>query len=67
MPSLLEQVARARDKRRTADIEFRAAIIAAHARHSWPQIAQVAGLTLSGLKWHTNDKRNPAVNGGRDA
>ncbi len=67
MPSLLEQVARARDKRRTADTEFRQAIIAAHQKHSWPQIASVAGLTLSGLKWHTNDKRNPINNGSRDA
>ncbi len=51
MPSLLEQVARARDKRHQAEAEFRVAIVNARAQNTWKVIADVAGLSYSGVRY----------------
>lgn len=50
MPTLLETVARKARDRGKADEEFRAAVVAAKARHSWAEIAKAAGMTRSGCQ-----------------
>lgn len=50
MATLLEQVARKARDRSKADDEFRVAVVAAKARHSWAEIAKAAGMTRSGCQ-----------------
>ncbi len=55
MPSLLEQLARARDQRARSEAEFRAALIQARERHSWTELAAVAGLSRSACRYFVLD------------
>jgi hypothetical protein len=62
-PSVLERVARARDKRAAAETAFRAALAEAHEFHSWAQIAAVAGVTPSAVRYLVNEHAKKGENG----
>lgn len=49
--TLLEAVARARDQRHLAERDFRDALRRAHRSHSWGEIAAVAGLHRSHVRY----------------
>lgn len=51
--TLLEAVARARDLRNEAEQAFRDAIATAHRAHTWNEIAKVAGLSYSAVRYLT--------------
>lgn len=58
MTRLLEKVARARDARleaerqhEKADERFRTALVQARAQHSWAELAEVAQMSRSGVKY----------------
>ncbi len=68
--SLLEAVARARDKRRkaadaykTADDAFRNALVQAHRAHTWNEISEAAGLSYHRVRQAVYQARK---NGGTD-
>ena len=68
MPSLLEQVARARDNRRDADQTFRAVLVQArNSGHTWAELANIAGLTISGVRYLALDLNQKRKKGGKDA
>ncbi len=59
--TLLEAVARARDKRRRADKAYQAAdeaflqsLVQARRAHTWDAIADAAGLTRHGVRYRVN-------------
>lgn len=57
---LLERVAKARKARHEAEQTFRETLRAARARHSWAEIASVAGLSKHGVRYLVtgeNEKR----------
>lgn len=49
MATLLERVAKAVKRRADAELELRAALVAAKPTHSWRELAKVTGLTRSGV------------------
>jgi hypothetical protein len=51
---LLERVAVTRDTRQKIERDFRAALAAAHGAHSWAEIAEVAGLSPTGVRYLVN-------------
>jgi hypothetical protein len=51
MATLLERVAKATKRRADAELEFRAALVAARPTHSWSELAGVTGLTKNGVKY----------------
>jgi predicted transcriptional regulator len=57
MATLLEAVAAARDAKAKADAAFVAALTAARRSHSWQEIAGCAGLTVSGVRHHVEQRR----------
>ncbi len=69
--SLLEAVARARDKRQTTAAKHKAAheaflntLVQAHRAHTWNEIAEAAGLTYHRVRQAVYQARK---NGGTDA
>ena len=63
MATLLEKVAKTRDELARAQAAFRAALVAAKEVHSWPEIAAVAGLKRSGVRWHVKQARKEKKDG----
>lgn len=53
---LLERVRKARIRRQEAEEGFRVAMQAARARHSWAEIARVAGLSKHGVRYHVEQE-----------
>lgn len=58
-PTVLERVARARDARDEAEEEWRSSLAAAHEFHSWAEIATVAGITPSAVRYLVNEHTKP--------
>ena len=56
MSALLEAVAKARDQRAASEEAFRAALRRAKRTHSWAELAGVAHLSLSGVRWLVHEK-----------
>jgi hypothetical protein len=51
MSVLLEKVAAAREHRAEAEAEFRLALAEAKELHSWAEIAEVAGVSIAGVRY----------------
>jgi hypothetical protein len=56
MSRLLENVAKARDKLAPAQDQFRKSLVAAKTLHTWQEIADVANLSVGGVRWHVNQR-----------
>lgn len=65
MATLLERVAKASKQRALAELEFRAALVAARPTYSWAQLASATGLTKNGVKYLVEQHRTKGENGGR--